>query len=231
MKNVALSIVAMAFTSMCVVAQPVQISQATIAASTANRSTNGFPFTISQPGSYILTSNLVVPPNTHGIIITSDNVTLDLNGFTISGPIQCTGSGASLTCTSSVTTDGVFAANTTSNLTVRNGSAVGFTNGVLMVGDGNLVEEIHARGNADGGISIHDGVVRRNTAIRNGGVGIFAPGSTVSENVANFNVTWGLSIGDGGLFGSNTFVGNGLAPVLNIGAVSQHNNSCNGAGC
>jgi hypothetical protein len=40
------------------------------------------PFTISQPGSYYLTSNLTVPAG-NAIDITTSGVTLDLNGFTI----------------------------------------------------------------------------------------------------------------------------------------------------
>jgi hypothetical protein len=61
----------------------------------------GFPVTISQPGSYRLMSNLSVSdPVLSGVQITSPNVTLDLNGFVIQGPINCTGQGSSLTCTS-----------------------------------------------------------------------------------------------------------------------------------
>lgn len=40
------------------------------------------PYIISQPGSYYLTGNLVVP-NGHAITIEANSVTLDLNGFTI----------------------------------------------------------------------------------------------------------------------------------------------------
>jgi hypothetical protein len=52
--------------------------------------TPGFPVTISQPGSYRLDSNLTVPDvNTTAILITANNVTLDLNGFSIIGSTQC----------------------------------------------------------------------------------------------------------------------------------------------
>ena len=40
-------------------------------------------YTISQPGSYYLTTNLTATE--HGIIIASDGVTLDLNGFSLTG--------------------------------------------------------------------------------------------------------------------------------------------------
>ena len=51
----------------------------------------GFPVEISRPGSYRLSGNLRVSvPGVHPIIIRADNVTIDLNGFTIQGPFdQC----------------------------------------------------------------------------------------------------------------------------------------------
>lgn len=50
----------------------------------------GFPLTISVPGSYKLTSNLVVPSGTPGIEITAAGVTLDLNGFGVRSTNTCT---------------------------------------------------------------------------------------------------------------------------------------------
>ena len=44
------------------------------------------PFTISVSGSYYLTGNLTASYRNYGIIIATNGVTLDLNGFTISGP-------------------------------------------------------------------------------------------------------------------------------------------------
>ncbi len=43
------------------------------------------PYTISQPGSYVLTGNLIGDGSSHGIIISSSNVTVDLAGFAIIG--------------------------------------------------------------------------------------------------------------------------------------------------
>src|SRR5579864_3177056 len=60
--------------------------------------TPGFPVTISQSGSYKLSSNLVIAdPNANGIQITADNVTIDLNGFSIIGPSVCNGQGTTPT--------------------------------------------------------------------------------------------------------------------------------------
>ncbi len=54
---------------------------------TINPQSITLPYTISEPGSYVLTGNIVAPPayTGAGIVITSDDVTLDLNGFTLHG--------------------------------------------------------------------------------------------------------------------------------------------------
>jgi hypothetical protein len=43
----------------------------------------GFPFKIDESGSYKLSGNLVVPSGSNGIAISVPNVTIDLNGFSI----------------------------------------------------------------------------------------------------------------------------------------------------
>ena len=87
------------------------------------------PFIILNSGSYYLTGNLTVSSG-YGILILADNVTLDLNGFTIS-------STASPTSGSGVTLNGVRR-----NVTVKNGHIRGtttfaagvFTTGGFVVG-------------------------------------------------------------------------------------------------
>ena len=50
----------------------------------------GFPVTITASGSYLLTSNLVVADvDTNGIEVSEKGVTIDLNGFAVSGPRFC----------------------------------------------------------------------------------------------------------------------------------------------
>ena len=52
----------------------------------------GFPVSINLPGSYVLSSGLTVPDaNTTAIEINADHVTVDLNGFAILGPTDCSG--------------------------------------------------------------------------------------------------------------------------------------------
>lgn len=44
------------------------------------------PYTINQPGSYYLSANMITASGGNAISIQAENVTLDLNGFTISSP-------------------------------------------------------------------------------------------------------------------------------------------------
>ena len=70
------------------------------------------PFAITQSGSYYLTTNLTGVSGQSGIYVFANNVTLDLNGFSILG-----GSGSG---------NGIFISST--NATVRNGTITGWTN-------------------------------------------------------------------------------------------------------
>jgi len=199
----------------------VLINQSTVLAA------GGFPYKITQPGSYKLSGNLVVSAaSTDGIEINVSNVTLDLNGFTISGPVTCTGAGSGISCTGTGGA-GIIGPDFHA-VAVRNGSVVGFARGVETFYA--QVEEIHAMGNAEIGIFAIEGVVNRNIASLNGQIGIFAIDSTVTENNAISNGEYGLEI-EGGVYGSNVFEGNGGTPVFNTGAVSQNNNDCNGSVC
>jgi hypothetical protein len=55
--------------------------------------TAGFPVTITAGGSYRLTSNLVISnKDIDGILVIANSVSLDLNGFEISGPRKGPGS-------------------------------------------------------------------------------------------------------------------------------------------
>lgn len=54
------------------------------------------PYTITQSGSYRLTSNLIGSSGSAGIIIDADNVTLDLSGFSVVGAPE-TSSGVKIT--------------------------------------------------------------------------------------------------------------------------------------
>jgi len=199
----------------------VLINQSTVMAA------GGFPYRITQPGSYKLSGNLVVPADTDGIDVYASNVTVDLNGFTISHPIICSGSGPSLSCPFTGVASGINSLGY--GTTVRNGSVTGFSYyGIVLLGRGNLVEDVHGAFN-ESGIGVYAGVVRRSTS-SDSYTGISATKSTVTENVLIANRDAGLRI-SGGLFGSNTLADNGRDIVGGAPSISQNNNSCNGNTC
>jgi hypothetical protein len=198
----------------------------------------GFPFHITQPGNYKLAGSLVVPANTTGILIESNDVTLDLNGFGISGTVVCDNQGDNCTgLPATGDTSGVeavlgFVNGQRANIfgvTIRNGHVRGFTNGILTFGG--LVEEITAQSNLNAGIFAFDAVVRKNDASRNHNDGIACNQCVVTENIGAFNQGNNFHLVFGGVFASNTAVGAGFGASLDIFIVSLNNNSCNGVRC
>lgn len=129
----------------------------------------GYPVTISASGSYILTSNLA-PTVTAGISITASNVTIDLNGFTISG-----------------TGNGIISSG--SNVVVKNGTVFGMNQTGITLGTNSRVENVRAIGNTSDGITVGDGsVVVNSIATGNGGKGIIGTSKSVlKDNVATGN--------------------------------------------
>ena len=116
-------------------------------------------FPITQPGSYYLTTNLVVASG-YGIRVEADDVSLDLAGWTLTG---LAGS-----------TEGISTFVRT-NITVRNGTVREFSGmGVYLGGiSGAKVEGVTAVGNLGRGIYVGDGsAVIDCAAIRNGSQGI-----------------------------------------------------------
>ena len=143
----------------------------------------GFPYQITQPGSYRLSGNLTVPAGAQGIEIRSDNVTLDLNGFAMIGGLDCTRSGP-FTCTGDAR-DGIRVKSPHLGIVVRNGSVTGFIVGIgfepeldsagNFVWSKGTVEDISASLNYSAGIILSPGsVARRIVANRNGSNGIVA---------------------------------------------------------
>lgn len=206
----------------------VLINQSTITNGLTGCPTGGhFPIIICQSGSYRLSGNLTVPDgNTTGIQISADDVTLDLNGFSILGPVVCSVSGfpEQTTCSQngSITTAGIFSVN--SNITVSNGTIRGFGGfGVLLgaLGSGVLVERVKAVSNASGGMDVEAnsaivtlcqsnfnggngflgiGTISNSSAVNNNGAGFDWVG-TVTGNMSNFNALEAF-------FGRGVFIAN-----------------------
>lgn len=92
----------------------------------------GFPVTLTSPGSYRLTGNLN-SESIQTISLQANQVTLDLNGFMISGGNTIRGDG--------------------SDATVRNGSiggSIGFESGIFLTGERNVLQSLRFTSAADG---------------------------------------------------------------------------------
>jgi hypothetical protein len=184
----------------------------------------GYPITLSQPGSYKLMSNLVVPAGQGGVEITANNVTLDLNGFSIVGPRSCSCNDSTklVTCTSiPVATAGIALQG--DNLQLRRGTVQGFTRGV-QIGGRSVVEDISVFENTFGvlvqstagkavrlsGITasvneLHGvwtqqatGHIERSVASANGVTGFYMGSTfTLMESTADLNGQYGVRSGAG----------------------------------
>jgi len=178
---------------------------------------SSIPFTITQPGSYYLTGNLTSPGlPAGGITINTSHVTLDLMGFVISGSrtpsagifvtapntdvairngtirnwigIGVDASGASVILEDLRAVDnrgdGIRAgsASQVRGCTATGNGAVG-----IIADEDSVVIHCLAANNTDNGIIVDRGTINSSTASKNGGNGIWAQYTTVSQNAANGN--------------------------------------------
>jgi hypothetical protein len=158
------------------------------------------PLTISSAGSYYLTTNLTGAIGTNGITIVANNVTLDLNGFTLQGVL------ASWT--------GLYVSGTRTNITVRNGTISGWgQHGVFAGTWANLSENM---------------VFERLTVSANSGMGIGGAGCAVRDCEASVNGSYGIYVAPGVV--SGCFVlRNGQSGIYIDGAGSEIiGNTCKG---
>ena len=176
----------------------------------------GYPVTIDGTGgrSVVLTSDLVTPDvDTHGILVTASDVTVDLGGFSIFGP-GCLGAESDCTPTSgSAVGVGVDSSLGTGGLVIRNGQVVGFHTGVATSWAGE-VRDVLSRWNRDAGL---------------GGVGY---GSLFLSNAALENGQWGIvgATSPAALVVGNRVIGNGWVGLVSIsGAVVSENVVANNA--
>jgi hypothetical protein len=180
--------------------------------------------TISQPGAYVLASNLTASGDC--LVVTADFVTIDLAGFLITG----NGTGAGIRADP--------APEGARGIAVRNGTIAGFGVGVFLTASGAIVEGLRVVGNASNGI-VAVGIVRGNTAGGNVG-GIVATG-TVSGNTARNNSGRGMTVNANSTVSGNTAVQNGdfgifvVCPSNIIGNTASANTGGNlvlsGEGC
>ncbi len=113
-------------------------------------------YKITAPGSYYLTGNINVPATMYGISVAGVDVTIDLNGYTISG----------------VGYDGIYGSAAGGSLTVRNGTIRGLGTGIE-TSQTAIVEDVAFIGCYDGA-DLYGGhsVVRRCSVLDFGWIGI-----------------------------------------------------------
>lgn len=147
--------------------------------------TPGFPVTIDQTGSYILTGNLTVPDaNTTAIVVTAEGVTLDLNGFAIIGPATEAGPNG--------TGVGIQGG---AGIVVFNGTIRGMGSIGLQMDSRSRAEKLHLYYNATGLTASVDSLITEVIAGRNRLDGIFVGSdTTIARCVTNENLRDGIRV-------------------------------------
>lgn len=201
----------------------------------------GFPVTLTQPGSYRLSGNLTVPSQTDGIVIQSNEITIDLNGFRISAPAPATEADFA-----GITDKGV----TYRSILIRNGAMTNF--GVVMFsshqvevremriskahfaiqvrGDGAVISKNNVDGNFIGlRIEGDDAIISDNIATRNY-IGILSStpfAALITGNNTSFNSHSGINVGCPSNVVGNMAANNGLHNIFlgpNPGCTHANNN-------
>lgn len=225
----------------------VEINQAQVAAGGITPGdAPGFPVTLSRAGSYRLTSNLATgSKNLTAILITTDHVSVDLNGFTIA----CTFATAlvpSGCLTSSGTGSGVLAEPGPSPpgyITVRNGAIREMGDFGVFVGFDSRIVDLIVESNGGSGVVCESGCIVKGNIVRdNRYAGIASRNGVIAENIVTSNGQTGISGGGGtvigntvrqnggGLFGGafedNHIAGNNGAQVFGSEAIAIGANVC-----
>ncbi len=187
-------------------------------------------YMIKQPGSYYLTGDVVVlATNEHGIAVEVNDVTINLEGYSLIGPGPGTSHGVYMdgrrnveVCNGTVRrfgrsgiyeADGIYGRNhrVVNVRTLSNGWL-----GIQLAGEGNLVQDCTSAGNGSTGIF--------------GGYASTLTGNTIYENQG-----YGVSAGRGCTLTGNTIYNNDDAGILAdsrclvAGNTVSHNNQSNGA--
>ncbi len=186
------------------------------------------PYTISVPGNYTLAGNLTYTANlAHAITISANNVTLDMGGYSITGPGAATASFNGVT----INGDGVE---------VRNGYISGFSSG--------LYADVNSISTKASNLRLHDNqvgislalsaigaVIKDCMAYTNKSYGILAEaaGSIITNNVAYNNGTvdspaWGIYVYGPScvIIGNSSYANTGIGIFAGPGCTVKNNSAC-----
>lgn len=200
------------------------------------------PYFIGSSGSYYLATNLTGAAGLHGLEIAGQNVTVDLNGFSLSGVSNAL--------------RGVHVGSGTRNVVVRNGSIIGWggdgvgvfdnlstvrlenlqlrNNGGsgIRLFDKSQVVDCRATGNSAHGIQVGGGCqINRCLVAGNGANGIFTDAECqVTDSLAKDNGGNGINIGFRSVVRDCTSTGNTMDGIRVLTQCGVFNNLCAGNG-
>lgn len=198
-------------------AAQVVITQAkALAGSITPGDTAGYPITLSQPGAYVLGSNLTVPSGIYGISAGVDNIDLDLNGFVISGGGVATYGFVTAKGQGHIH-GGVIKAFKISGVYIRGEGWV--IEGMQIVRNGAMgidatntagvtVKDCHLSWNGSYGAYVRKGTFESNTVSNNTSIGIFVERFARIESNYIENNSKGILINEGGLITGNSIIAN-----------------------
>ncbi len=213
MKHIALGLALFAAATLAMAASAgavdgtIEINQAKVLAA------GGFPYVIATANtSYRLTGSLTAPAGINAINVTASSVTIDMNGFSITGP------GSSNAAVTGINASGE------GEVTVENGALTGFGTGVNL-GFFGIVRNVHADSNGNGIHVANNGVVEgctanNSTQTQETGFGIqCAAACAISGNTTNGNPFAGIQCaGIGCVITGNTAIANGAFGIECLGS-------------
>ena len=163
-------------------------------------------FRINAAGSYYLTGNITGESGKVGILVTANNVTIDLNGFSLTGAGNSSGidtpAGGSgpenTTVRNGTVTNWGFGARLRDKARVERVSFLRNTGAGLVCGQAALIVDCVATDNGESGITAgRTAVIRSTVAHANSAVGLAAgTGSVVTNCAANLNSGFGIQTQD-----------------------------------
>ncbi|MEO6035554.1 MAG: hypothetical protein ABIQ35_09895 [Verrucomicrobiota bacterium] len=186
-------------------------------------------FIISQPGSYYFTGNITSDSGLHGISIRSDDVTLDLNGYTL----RSGGGGA---------VRGITVSGTRKGFTVRNGNVRGWTaGGVSAESATTLAEKLNLTDNLGSiGLAVGNGSLVKDCVASGNEIGFFGGDRTeFTHCISTVNTDIGFNCGSYTVLldctasrnTGNGIVAGGSSSIIRCSATRNNTGIVAGPGC
>jgi parallel beta-helix repeat protein len=160
------------------------------------------PYTINNPGSYIVVKDLTTALNLDGIDINTSNVTIDLNGHTLYGGVTSAGAGTGINDIS---------ASGANNVAIYNGTVVNSFIGIDLSGLNPRIERVNVSNNEYGIYLYNSGMIENCNISNNGVYGIYLNehGASVFDCNITSNQNTGIRCFNcGGNFRNNSITNN-----------------------